>query len=81
MYKALNEMQKTFLQDEFVILQGGQFNRQSIVELPQQYANIKKATPNPNSCIMQYHGEFYPLWMPMKQLNVDDGQLDLAPII
>lgn len=81
MYGTLNDMQKIFLQDEFVILQGGQFNRQSIVELPQQYINIKKATPNPNSCIMQYHGEIYPFWMPMKQLGVDDEQLDLAPII
>jgi len=81
MGEALNDMQKVFLQDEFVILQGGQFNRQSIVKLPQQYMNIKKATPNPNSCIMQYHGEIYPLWMPMKQLDIDDEKLDLAPII
>lgn len=81
MYGTLNDMQKIFLQDEFVILQGGQFNRQSIVELPQQYINIKKATPNPNSCIMQYHGEVYPIWMPMKQFNSDDAELDLAPII
>ncbi len=52
-----------------------------IVVVTLQYINIKKATPNPNSCIMQYHGEIYPFWMPMKQLGVDDEQLDLAPII
>lgn len=80
-YDSMNNMQKVFLQDEFVILQGGQFNRQSIVTLPQEYTNIKKVTQNPNSCIMQYQGEIYPLWMPMKQPSLDDKHLDDAPII
>lgn len=80
-YDSMNNMQKIFLQDEFVILQGGQFNRQSIVSLPQEYVNVKKVTPNPNSCVMQYQGEIYPLWMPMKQPSLDDKYLDDAPII
>lgn len=80
-YGSINDMQKIFLQDEFVLLQGGQFNRQSIVPLPQKYANIKKTAHNPNSCVMQYQGEIYPIWMPMKQPNLVDKHSDDAPII
>ena len=81
MYDSLNNMQKIFLQDEFVILQGGQFNRQSLVNLPREYSDIKKVTPNHNSCIMQYQGEVYPIWMPMKQKSLESQNSDDAPII
>lgn len=71
MFGSVDEMQKSFLQDGFMVLQGGTFNRQSLVELPQKYMDIKGVTQNPNSCIMQYQGAVYPFWMPMEPLEQD----------
>ena len=62
------------------MLHGGQFHRQGLVSLPMEYRNITKPSSRISACVMQYHGELYPLSMPCtvvedRNMNPDDADI------
>ena len=59
-----DKLHTAFTRDGFTLLYGGQFHRQGLVSLSMEYRNITKTSSRPGSCIMQYHGEVYPLFTP-----------------
>lgn len=59
-----NLMHTSFNPDQFVLLYGGQFDKQNLASLPFSYRQIEKPSRNYNTCLMQYHGGLYPILTP-----------------
>ena len=78
---SINPMHSAFNSEGFALLYGGQFHRQGLLSLPMEYRNITKPLKTNQSCVMQYHGELYPLWMPCENEDVSGVDPDEADII
>lgn len=63
-YAARNDMVASFNPDQFIMLYGGQFNKQGLITLPLELSRTEKKSKNYNACLMHYRGEFYPLITP-----------------
>lgn len=77
---AVNALHVAFNKEGFAMLHGGQFHRQGLVSLPMEYRNITKPFSKISACVMQYHGELYPLSMPCtvvedQNMNPDDADI------
>lgn len=76
-----NEIKKAYNPDEFVLLFGGQFNKQNIISLPMEFRSYNKMMKNYNSFMMKYHGELYPLFMPCgdisRKMDIDNDDMDI----
>lgn len=71
----------SFNPDRFVLLYGGQFDKQDLVSLPYSYRDINKPSRQYNNCLMQYHGGLYPVLTPCGNLNKRTGDPDDEEII
>ena len=77
---SVNSMYTGFNPDHFVLLFGGQFQKQYLIDLPMAYRRIEKPSQQYNSFLMQYRGNLYPLVMPCGDLkkkseNPDDEDI------
>lgn len=70
-----------FNKEGFTLLYGGQFHRQGLLSLPMEYRNLAKPSKKNGSCVMQYHEELYPLWMPCGNTETSEIDPDDADII
>ena len=71
----------SFNPDHFVLLYGGQFDKQDLVSLPYSYNGVNKPSKQYNNCLMQYHGSLYPVMTPCGDLNKRTGDPDDEEII
>lgn len=76
---AVNTLHNAFNKDKFTLLYGGQFHRQGLVSLPMEYRNVTRILKKRGSCLLNYHEEVYPLWMPgmAKELYEDPDDADI----
>ncbi len=72
----INAMQNAFNHDKFVLLYGGQFHRQGLISLPMEYRNVTKPSKKSGSCLLHYHEEIYPVWMPCKSEEKEEDPDD-----
>ena len=70
-----------FNKEGFTLLYGGQFHRQGLLSLPMEYRNLVKPSKQTGSCVMQYHEELYPMWMPCGNTETSEIDPDDADII
>lgn len=78
---SINALQNAFNKDGLVLLYGGQFHRQRLISLPMEYRNVTKPSKKPEACLLQYHEEIYPLWMPCKVEEIIEEDPDDVDII
>lgn len=78
---SVNPLHSAFNSEGFALLYGGQFHRQGLVSLPMEYRNLTKPLKTNNSCVMRYHEELYPLWMPCSGEEAPDLEPDDMDII
>lgn len=78
---SINPMHSAFNSEGFTLLYGGQFHRQGILNLPMEYRNVTKPSKKHGSCIMNYHEELYPLWMPCNDAEAPNTDPDDTDII
>lgn len=76
-----DSIHNSFNPDRFILLYGGQFDKQDLVSLPYSYREINKPSRQYNNCLMQYHGGIYPLMTPCGDLNKRTGDPDDEEII
>ena len=76
-----NAIQKCFNPDHFILLYGGQFDKQGLVNLPMEYRRIDKPSKKYNSFLMQYRGGLFPLLMPCGDLEKNNSNPDEEDII
>ena len=76
-----NEIQRCFNPDHFILLYGGQFDKQGLVSLPMEYRRIDKPSQKYNSFLMQYRGTLFPLLMPCGDLKKSIDNPDEEAII
>lgn len=73
---SINSMYTGFNPDHFILLFGGQFQKQYLINLPMEYRRIEKPSQQYNSFLMQYRGNLYPLVMPCGDLKRKTGNPD-----
>ena len=71
----------SFNPDHFVLLYGGQFDKQDLVSLPYSYNGVNKPSKRYNNCLMQYHGSLYHVMTPCGDLDKRTGDPDDEEII
>ena len=76
----INALQNAFNRDKFVLLYGGQFHRQGLISLPMEYRNVTKPSKKSGSCLLHYHEEIYPVWMPSRPEEIEEDPDDAAII-
>lgn len=77
-----SELMESFIKEQFCLLFGGCYNKQSIVDsLPIDYRSIDKPIPKYDRFIMKYKDEFHLLRMPCGKLESENIDPDEASII
>ena len=72
---ASASMMKTALNpDAMTILYGGQYDKQTLLSLPNSYSSISDPLPL-NRCIMHYRKAFYAMTMPCGDLEASEAQI------
>ena len=64
-----NVIHTCFNPDQFILLYGGQFDKQRLISLPYDYQKLDKPLKKYNSLFMQYRASLYPLFMPCGDLK------------
>lgn len=75
-----NVLYQSFNPDQMNLFFGGQFHRQGLQRLPQQYQSLERVSPLYNRGLMNYRGQVYPFWMPCGPIQVNRIDEDDAPI-
>lgn len=76
-----NEIHRCFNPDRFILLYGGQFDKQELINLPFEYRKIERPSQKYNSLLMQYRGGLFPLLMPCGNLKMNTENPDEEDII
>ncbi len=79
--QAINATFRSFNKEDFSLLFGGQFQKQWITSLTNEYRSMEKVNPNYNRFVMKYHNDFYRMVMPCGELTTADQDPDDEEIV
>ena len=77
---SVNRVFRSFSQDDFSLLFGGQFHKQWITSIPSEFRSMEKVNPNYNRFVMKYHSECHRMVMPCGEListNTDPDEKEI----
>lgn len=78
---SANRVFKSFSQDDFALIFGGQFHKQWATSLVSEYRRMEKVNPNYNRFVMKYRSECHRMVMPCGELIQADADPDEKEII
>lgn len=78
---SMNNLFRSFNKDEFSLLFGGQFQRQWITNLPNEFRKMETINPNYNRFVMKYGNTYHKMVMPCGELVEANADPDEAEII
>ncbi|MCC8072611.1 MAG: type VII secretion protein EssC, partial [Clostridiales bacterium] len=78
---ASNQLMKNFNKEEYYMLFGGQYSRQSIFDVPMELKRVDKINPNYDKYMLKYRGEWYPMYMPCGEIGASSDNPDDMSII
>ena len=79
--KSSNNIFRSFNKDDFSLLFGGQFHKEWIAPIANEFRKLEKINPNYNRFIMRYHNECHRMIMPCGELLTADADPDEQEII
>ena len=78
---SANRVFRSFNQDDFSLLFGGQFHKQWVTSIPSEFRKMEKVNPNYNRFVMKYRSECHRMVMPCGELISTDIDPDEKGII
>ena len=78
---SMNSIFRSFNKEEFSLFFGGQFQKQWITSMPNEYRRMEKVNPNYNRYVMKYRNEYHKMVMPCGKLIEANADPDEAEII
>ena len=79
--KAIHSTFRNFNKEDFSLYFGGQFHKQWITSLPNEFRSMEKINPNYNRYVMRYRNAFHRMVMPCGELIAANADPDEAEII
>ena len=79
--QTINNIFRAFSKDDFALLFGGQFHKQWVTPLTNEYRSMEKVNPNYNRFVMRYHNDYYRMVMPCGELSSAEQDPDDEEIV